>query len=98
MVGVLAVHDRLTLCCTGAVPVPVTDSATGPFVALLVNEKPPEVAPLAFGLNLSVNVALCPGPRVTGNVKPVNVNSALLEETDEIVTPDPVALNVPVCV
>lgn len=94
----LAVHDRLTLCCTGAVPVPVTDSAKRPFVALLVNEKFPDVAPLACGLNLSVNVALCPGLRVSGNVNPVNVNSALLEETDQIVTPDPAALNIPVCV
>jgi hypothetical protein len=44
---VLAVHDKLTLCCGAGVPVPVTDAATGGLVALLVKVTVPEAVPLA---------------------------------------------------
>lgn len=95
-VDVLAVHDRLTRCCTAAVPVPLTACATGAFVALLVNVTLPEVAPLAVGVNVMVKLALCPALRLRGSVRPLSANSALLDAADEIVTPDPDAVNVPV--
>ena len=38
-------------------PVPVIDCAAGEFVALLENDKDPEVAPLACGVNVTVKGA-----------------------------------------
>jgi hypothetical protein len=94
-VDVLAVHDRLTLCWTAPVPVPLTACASEAFVALLVNEMLPEVAPLVVGAKVTVKPALWPVPRLRGSVRPLSANSALLDAADEIVTPDPDAVNVP---
>jgi hypothetical protein len=96
MVEVLAVHNRLTLCCVSATPVPVTVSATGEFVALLLSERLPEVAPPACGVKVTVKLALCPAFNVRGNVSPVSENSALVDAAAEMVTPAPLALTVPV--
>jgi len=54
----LALQDRLTLCWGAGVPLPVTEAADEALVALLVNEILPEVAPLACGANVTVNVVL----------------------------------------
>jgi hypothetical protein len=94
-VDVLAVQPRLTLCCGGAVPVPDTDAATGGLVALLANVTVADAAPLAWGAKVSVKFALWPALRLTGSDKPLRVNSELVEDTDEIVTPDPLAVRVP---
>jgi hypothetical protein len=91
-VEVLAVQPRLAVCCTGATPVPDTASAVGEFVALLVKDRLPELAPLACGVNVTVKVALWPAFNVIGKDKPLSLNSALFEEASEIVTPEPFAV------
>jgi hypothetical protein len=95
-VDVLGVQDKLTLCCGAGIPVPVNDAATGGLVALLVNVIVAEAAPLAWGANLNVKGALWPTDRVTGKESPVNVNSGLLELTEEMVTLAPLAVIEPV--
>jgi len=94
MVDVLAVHDKLTICCIGATPVPARASATGEFVALLTNDTLPEVAPPTCGVNVTMKVALCPAFKVIGRVKPPSLNSALFEAAPEILTPRPLAVMV----
>jgi len=94
MVDVLAVHDKLTVCCIGAAPVPARASATGAFVALLAKDTLPELAPPACGVNVTMNVALCPAFKVRGSVKPPSLNSALFDAAPEIVTPAPLAVMV----
>jgi len=95
-VDVLAVQDRLTLCWAADVPVPVTEAADGALAALLENEMLPEVAPLAWGANVSVNVALRPAAMVAGSDNPLSANSPLLEVAEETVTLAPLAVSVPV--
>ena len=90
----LAVHDKLTLCWIAATPVPDTASEVGEFVALLVNDRFPELVPLAWGVNVTVTVALWPAFNVTGSDKPPSLNSALFEAAPEIVTPAPFAVMV----
>jgi hypothetical protein len=94
-VDVLAVQPRLTLCCGGAVPVPDTEVATGGLVALLANVIVADAAPLACGAKINVKFALWPALRVMGSDSPLRVNSELVEDTDEIVTPAPLAVRVP---
>ena len=77
-------------------PLPVTEAADGAFVALLVKEMLPEDVPLAWGANVTVNVALCPAAMVAGNDKPLSVNLGLLEPAEAIVTLAPLAVSVPV--
>lgn len=57
-VDVLAVQDKLTLCWGDGVPVPVADSATGAFVALLTNVMVPDAVPLVVGVNVSEQEAV----------------------------------------
>jgi hypothetical protein len=45
------------VCCAGGVPVPVIVWTAGEFVALLENDKVPEVAPLAWGVKVTVKEA-----------------------------------------
>jgi len=68
----------------------------GEFEALLPNVREADALPLAWGLKFTVNVALCPAARVVGSVKPAIVNSELFDDTEEIVTLEPVAVSVPV--
>lgn len=91
----LATHDKLTVCCGAAVPVPANAAVTDGLVALLVNVTVAEDAPLAWGANVQVNGALCPAARVTGNDNPVSLNSGLLELADETVTLAPLAISDP---
>jgi hypothetical protein len=95
-VDVLALHDRLTLCCGAGVPVPVTDSATEGLVALLENVMVPEATPLAWGVKVSVKDALWPALRMRGSDNPFTANSRLLVPTEEIVTLAPLAVRVTV--
>jgi hypothetical protein len=55
-----------------------------------------DAAPLACGLKVKVNAAVCPAAIVKGSAGPVMVNSELLTEAALTVTLDPIALNVAV--
>ena len=52
-----AFQVRSTVCCVGAVPVPVIVCTVGEFEALLENDRDAEVAPLVCGVNVTVKVA-----------------------------------------
>lgn len=55
---VLAIQERLTLCCNGATPLPVSDSVTGELPALLTNESMAVTVPDTCGRNVTVNCRL----------------------------------------
>jgi hypothetical protein len=52
---VLAVQERLTLCCGGGVPVPVNASTAGEFEALLKNDRLPDATSVPGGVNVTLN-------------------------------------------
>ena len=91
---VLGFQDKLTECCTAAVPEPVTDSTVGEFAALLANAKLAVVAPLACGAKVTVKGRLCPAEIVVGRDTPLTVNSGLLLLAEESVTDEPPAVSV----
>ena len=91
----LAFQDRLTLWGAAAVPVPVTASVVVVGDALLVNVSVPLAAPVASGVKVTVNEALCPAGMVTGSDKPLTLNTPLLELTAVTVTFEPLAVRVP---
>jgi len=94
---VLAVQVRATLCCTGAVPFPARDCTVGPFDALLAKLRFADAAPETWGVNFTVKGTEFPVASVSGNVIPLNVNSALLILADDTVTEPPLAVSVPLC-
>lgn len=77
----------------GGVPVPPNESP-GEFEALLAKETAPAAAPLACGVNATVNCTLLPAAIVSGKDSPLRVNSELLISADVTVTLAPVALRV----
>jgi len=89
---VLAVQERETLWIGVGVPVPLNES-TAEFEALLAKETAAEAAPLACGVNATVNCTLLPAAIVTGKDSPLRVNSELLRLADVTVTLAPVALS-----
>src|SRR6266404_1959517 len=91
----LAVQDRSTLCDWGAWPVPVSVSTVGEFDALLKKVRLALVAPLAFGVKVTVKEADCPAAIVFGNVIPESTNSLLLLLPEVTVTEAPVAVRLP---
>src|SRR5437588_6973366 len=91
----LAIHERLTLCCTGATPLPVSDSVTGELPALLTNENVAVVVPDTCGRKVTVNGIDCPAASVVGREIPLNTNSVLVLVTEESVTEEPLAVSVP---
>jgi len=93
---VLGFQERLTLCCGGGVPLPVSDTCIVEFVALLTKEAPAEAAPLACGVNITVNDADWPGGIVNGSDGPPTANSEVPAEAEDTITLDPVALRVAV--
>src|SRR3974390_1830998 len=56
----------------------------------------PDAAPEFCGVKVTEKVALCPAASVTGRESPLNANSELFEEPDEIVTLAPDAVSVAV--
>lgn len=92
---VLAIQERLTLCCAGATPLPVSDSVAGELPALLTNESVAVVVPDTCGRNVTANGIDCPAASVVGREIPLNTNSVLVLVTEERVTDEPLALSVP---
>jgi hypothetical protein len=95
-VVVLAVQDRLTLCCTGATPLPLSNSVTGELLALLMNESDAVVVPDACGRNVTVNGTDCPAAITVGKVIPLSTNSALVLDADDSFTDELLAVTMPV--
>lgn len=64
--------------------------------ALLAKVALSEAVPLACGVNVMVNDALCPAEIVKGNEIPLRTNSDVPVEPEDMVTLAPVALRLPV--
>ena len=96
LLEVLAFQARATLCCTGAVPVPVSDCVAVGFEALLIKPKFAEAVPDACGAKVTVNVAELPAAIVSGREMPLSVNSELVMLADDTVTDPVLAVSVPV--
>lgn len=77
-------------------PVPVNIAAVGEFEALLRNDMPPETAPEACGVNVTVKEALCPTVRLTGKVIPLTENPSPFQLAEETVTGELAAVSIPV--
>src|SRR5437588_13112522 len=63
-----------TANCPGAAPVPVKLNDTVGFDALEVIASAPVTAPLACGVNVTLNVTACPGLSVAGGFTPLMLN------------------------
>src|SRR5437660_6779170 len=92
----LAFQFRVTLCCAGAVPEPLKDSATEPLTALLAKVRVAEVLPDACGAKVTANEALCPEAIVSGKEIPLNENSVPVLRAEDTVTEPMLALKVAV--
>ena len=66
----------LAVKAPGKTPVPVTGIVNVGLGAFEVRVTLPLAAPLAVGVNVTLNVALCPAFRVTGAVIPLRVKPA----------------------
>lgn len=64
--------------------------------ALLAKVTLADATPLACGVNVMVNDALCPAERVKGNEIPLRTNSDVLGVPEEMVTLVPAAFKLPV--
>src|SRR5271169_3153923 len=88
----LAVHDSATVCTGCGLPVPVMVCTVGEFDALLGNDSDAEVAPVACGVNVTVNVADWPAGIVIGSEIPESTNSLLVGLAGWTVTDAPLAV------
>src|SRR5580692_8394787 len=94
---VLAVQERLTLCCGGGVPVPVNDSTAGEFEALLKNDMLPDAAPVPGGVNVTVNCAYWPAGITIGyDGNPLRAKAEPFKVSELTVTLAPLAVSVPI--
>ena len=84
-------------CPTGFTPVPVRETASGEFEALLATDSVPVVLPAAVGANFTVNVALWPAARVAGRVGPETVRPLPVTVALEMLTLALAAVTVTVC-
>src|SRR5271163_3240762 len=86
---------------TAAVPVPVRLATLGVFDALLANEAVADAAPVAPGVNVTVNITGVLVVTVTGKLTPLMANSPGLVPpilTEDTITLAPLAVRVPVAV
>ena len=72
-VDVLATHESVTECATGAVAVPFNATSVGEFGVLLVTVTLPASLPAALGANCTVKLVLAPAASVIGSVDPLIV-------------------------
>jgi hypothetical protein len=86
----------VTLCCGGALPVPLTARIAGEFEASLTKLRFPDAAPDADGVNVAVNDAEVPAVMVLGKLMPLTENSLFVVPIDVTVTELPLAVSVPV--
>ena len=91
----LACQFNVALCCTEAVPEPLSATVAGEFVALLTNETLPEAVPLLDGAKVKLAFLLAAAARVNGKVRPLTPNPEPVKLADETVTAElPVLLSV----
>ena len=72
------------------------NASTGELAALLVNDALSEAAPLAWGVKVTVMVALLPAAMLNGKDCPLRANSEVAVAAEETITVEPVALRVAV--
>jgi hypothetical protein len=96
---VLAVHDRLTVCGVGTIPLPESAIVAGEPVALLVIVTLPLTLPALVGVKMTLMVSFCEGVKVTGTLAPLSEYPAPFAAIWETCTLElPVLVTVTVCV
>lgn len=94
----LGTQLKETEYAAGATPVPESAITVGEFDALLVTVMPPLSLPAVAGANVALNVAVCPGERMTPESPPPALKPAPLTATFEIVTLEfPAFVNIRFC-
>lgn len=86
-------HVSETEWLTAATPVPDSAMESGEFVALLATDTLPVALPAAEGVNVAVNVAVCPGFRISPDETP-----EVLKPAPERVTLETVIVELPALV
>jgi hypothetical protein len=82
------------VCCTVAVPEPLSATVAGEFVALLTNETLPEAVPLPEGEKVKLAFWLAAAASVNGKVSPLRPNPEPVKLAEETVTAElPVLLS-----
>ena len=90
----LGCQFSIAVCCTGAVPEPLSATVAGEFVALLTNETLPEAVPLLEGAKLKLAFLLAAAASVKGKVSPLRTNPEPVKLAEETVTDElPVLLS-----
>lgn len=82
----LACQLSMAVCCTVAVPEPLSATVAGEFVALLTNETLPEAVPLLEGAKVKLALLLAAAASVNGKVSPVTPNPEPVKLAEETVT------------
>jgi hypothetical protein len=82
----VACQFKLAVCCTAAVPEPLSVAVAGELVALLTNETLPEAVPLLEGAKVNVALLLPAAATVNGKVSPVTPNPEPVKLAEETVT------------
>jgi hypothetical protein len=96
-VDVLAFQVSVTLCCADGVPVPPRDSATEPFIALLVKASVAEALPEVLGEKVTLKEALLPEAIVSGKEIPLTENSVPVMLAEDTITGPLVAVSLAAC-
>jgi hypothetical protein len=91
----LALQESETSYTGAASPVPVRVSAVGEFEALLTKVKVAVTAPVAVGVNVTVNGTGVPGVTVAGKLSPLRLKTALFALAEVTVTLAPEAVRLP---
>jgi hypothetical protein len=97
LLDVLAFQVSVTLCCAGVVPVPPNDSATEPFMALLVKARVAKALPEALGAKVTLKEALWPEAIVSGKEIPLTENSVPVMLAEDTITGPLVAVSLAAC-
>ncbi|HEX9121694.1 MAG TPA: hypothetical protein VF840_14260 [Terriglobales bacterium] len=93
----LACQFNMAVCCTEAVPEPLSVTVAGEFVALLTNETLPEAVPLLDGVKVKLAFWLAAAASVNGKVSPLTPNPEPVKLAEETVTDElPVLLSLTV--
>src|SRR5215471_12708555 len=86
----ITTFPKLTLegvtAMSGCTPAPLNNTADGELVAVLATLRVPETLPTAAGVNATTSESAWPGVRVTAPEKPLTLNPAPVQATDEMVT------------
>lgn len=82
----MACQFNVAVCCSVAVPEPLSVAVAGEVVALLTNETLPKAVPLLEGVKVKLAFLLAAAASVNGKVSPVTPNPEPVKLAEETVT------------